>query len=175
MKAKLNWLDNHFEETGIIILLTLLSCAMMLQVIMRYCFNSALPWPEEFCRYCYVWMTYFSIGLTIRRRSYFRVLAAVELLPKRGTAFFEILAQVANLIFFGWGTSVSFGIVESVANSAQSSPAMQIPMFYVYLILPIGMAIATLRSIQMIYITCLEFKNAGKTSDSASKLIQEAK
>lgn len=173
MKEKLKWLDEHFEESGMIVLLILLSCAMMLQVIMRYAFGHALPWPEEFCRYCYVWMTYLSIGLTIRRRSYFRVTALVDMLPKRATAAFEVIAQLINLAFFGWACYASFGIIASLRTSAQSSPSMGIPMFYVYLILPVGMVIATLRAIQMIYVTVQEFKNVGKGIEKADEPMRE--
>ena len=175
MKAKLKWLDEHFEETGMMILLVMLSCAMMLQVVMRYAFGRSLPWPEEFCRYCYVWMTYLSIGLTIRRRSYFRVTALIDMLPPKITSLFEVLSQVINLLFYGWACIVSFEVLDSLRTSAQSSPSMGLPMFFVYLILPIGLVIATFRSIQMIYLTALEVKAAGKGSKKADESVQEVR
>ena len=51
----LRWLDKYFEETVMMIFLAALSCAMMLQIISRFIFQHALPWPEEFCRYCFVY------------------------------------------------------------------------------------------------------------------------
>ncbi len=50
----IKWLDEHFEETFLVIFLVLISCITMLQIIART-FFSALSWPEEFCRYCWIW------------------------------------------------------------------------------------------------------------------------
>lgn len=55
--------------------LSAITVVMSIQVIMRYLVGQALPWPEELSRYCYIWITFLSIGLTIRTGSYFRVTA----------------------------------------------------------------------------------------------------
>lgn len=50
----IKWLDEHFEETFLVFFLVLISCITMLQIIART-FFAALSWPEEFCRYCWIW------------------------------------------------------------------------------------------------------------------------
>jgi len=146
----LKWLDNNLEVLICGILLMLLSIVMMLQVIMRYGLNAALSWPEEFSRYCYIWITFFSISLTIRSGSYFRVTALVDMLPRKGRQIAEVLVHLVNLIFFGACAYYSIDIFTSVFNSTQSSPALRIPIYFVYAALPLGMFLSTFRSIQMI-------------------------
>jgi len=63
----LRWLDDHLEEYILAVLLVTISCVMMLQIIMRYIFNSSLPWPEELTRYCFVWSGFLGIGYSIKR------------------------------------------------------------------------------------------------------------
>jgi len=146
----LKWLDNNLEVLICGTLLLMLSVAMMLQVIMRYVLNAALSWPEEFSRYCYIWITFFSISLTIRSGSYFRVTALVDILSRKGRQIAEILVHCINLIFFGACAYYSIDIFTSVFNSTQSSPALRIPIYIIYIALPLGMFLSTFRSIQMI-------------------------
>ncbi len=62
MKKTLSWLDNNLEEVILLVLLGALSLVMMVQVIMRYVFQSPMSWAEEFCRYCFVYSGLLSAG-----------------------------------------------------------------------------------------------------------------
>ena len=61
----IKWLDEHFEETFLVFFLVLISCITMLQIIART-FFAALSWPEEFCRYCWIWSVFISLPYTMR-------------------------------------------------------------------------------------------------------------
>ena len=62
----IKWLDEHFEETFLVFFLVLISCITMLQIIART-FFAALSWPEEFCRYCWIWSVFISLPYTMRK------------------------------------------------------------------------------------------------------------
>ena len=48
----IKWLDEHFEETFLVICLVLIACISMIQVIVRKVpFLSSLQWAEEFDRF----------------------------------------------------------------------------------------------------------------------------
>ena len=164
----LRWLDRNLEILICGSLLALLSAAMMLQVVMRYGFNAALSWPEEFSRYCYIWITFFSISLTIRSGSYFRVTAVVDLLPEKGRQAAEFFAHLVNLAFFGACAAVSIGIFDSVYHSTQSSPALRIPIYIVYIALPCGMFFSLARSVQMVILSVRALAKR-KPDESAAK------
>ena len=48
LKRVIAWLDLHLEETILIITGSLIGIVIMMQIIMRYVFRHALPWPEQF-------------------------------------------------------------------------------------------------------------------------------
>ena len=170
MKKVLMWLDDNLEILLCGLLLTAITVVMSIQVIMRYLVGQALPWPEELSRYCYIWITFLSIGLTIRTGSYFRVTAIIDLLPEKLHKVMEI--------FFGACAYVSIDIIATVYNSTQSSPAMRIPMYFVYLVLPVGMFISVFRTIQMLYlniravITGNDLKGAQTEAESIIEAIE---
>ena len=62
MKKFLKWLDEDFEESILMIFLIVMSVVMMAQVIMRYFFKASMTWPEEFCRFMFVFSGFLSIG-----------------------------------------------------------------------------------------------------------------
>ena len=68
----IKWLDEHFEETFLVFFLVLISCITMLQIIART-FFAALSWPEEFCRYCWIWSVFISLPYTMRKGNMLRV------------------------------------------------------------------------------------------------------
>ena len=78
----IKWLDEHFEETFLVFFLVLISCITMLQIIART-FFAALSWPEEFCRYCWIWSVFISLPYTMRKGNMLRVNVLVDLLPPR--------------------------------------------------------------------------------------------
>ena len=84
MKRVLQALDEHFEEWMLTLLLGAMAVIMLLQVIMRYVFNMALTWPEEACRYLYIWCCFLGISYCISRRTELRVDLAEKLF--RGNA-----------------------------------------------------------------------------------------
>ena len=119
MKKVLMWLDDNLEILLCGLLLTAITVVMSIQVIMRYLVGQALPWPEELSRYCYIWITFLSIGLTIRTGSYFRVTAIIDLLPEKLHKVMEIFCHLVNLVFFGACAYVSIDIIATVYNSTQ--------------------------------------------------------
>lgn len=55
----IKWLDEHLEETLMIILLIIIACVTMIQVIVRKVpWLTSLTWAEEFCRFMWIWSVF---------------------------------------------------------------------------------------------------------------------
>ncbi|MCG0276487.1 MAG: TRAP transporter small permease [Thermosediminibacteraceae bacterium] len=144
----LKWMDDHFEEHILSILLALIACVMMLQVIMRYIFNSSLSWAEELSRYAFIWSAFLSIGYTIKEKTILKVDTFVEILPKSIKKFIKILVSLVNVAFFAFLLFHAIPAVNKIFLSNQISPAMGIPMYIIYSATILGFLLAVLRSIQ---------------------------
>lgn len=77
------WLDLHFEECLMVILLVLITVVSLMQVIVRNIETlPALKWAEEFCRFCWIGSVFLSLPYTIRSVSMLRVCVLLDLLPQ---------------------------------------------------------------------------------------------
>ncbi|MCF6096316.1 TRAP transporter small permease [Thermovorax subterraneus] len=144
----IKWLDDHFEEYVLSILLALIACVMMLQVIMRYVFNSSLSWAEELSRYAFVWSAFLSIGYTIKEKTILKVDTFIGILPKTLKKIARILVVCVNIAFFVFLFINSVPVVEKIMLSKQISPAMGIPMYAIYSATVVGFLLAAARSLQ---------------------------
>lgn len=60
----IKWLDEHLEETLMVILLIVIACVTMIQVIVRKVpWLTSLTWAEEFCRFMWIWSVFISLPI----------------------------------------------------------------------------------------------------------------
>lgn len=154
----IKWIDEHFEESILIVLLAFISSVMMLQIFART-FFSAFNWPEEFARYCYIWTVFLSLGYTIKKGNMLRVGVVMDLLPMRIRKSLEIVGNILMLVVFIIFFRYSIEYVGKLRVTGQSSPAMQIPMWMMYWSTIVGFGLGTIRMIQEII---FNFKNFNK-------------
>jgi len=147
------WIDQHIEELILSFLLMLIACVMMLQVFMRYVVGSSLSWAEEFCRYLFIWSSLLSIGYSIRKKTILRVDSLIEALPFKVKKFFRVAIELVVLTFFTYLFLNAIPVVGMIKESGQVSPAMEIPMYLVYLSAVVGFLLAVIRSAQSLWDT----------------------
>jgi len=148
MAKVIDWLNEHLEEYVLCNLLAVISIVMMLQVIMRYVFNASLTWAEELCRYAFIWSAFVSIGFTIREKSILTLTFFVDILPKTIGRVVTILAKFITVVFFIVIFVYSVPMIEKIYLTNQKSPALNIPMYIVYLSIVVGSFLTIIRSVQ---------------------------
>lgn len=166
------WLDKHFEETLLIILLVALTLLTGAQVVMRRVFASPLSWSEELCRYCFMWSGFIGIAYCIRKRCDIRITTFTTLFPLKMQKLLVIITHLVSLVVFGVFFRVSLNIVAKTLTSAQTSPAVGIPFYIVYFCTVLGFGLAVLRLAQMLIIDTRELLR-GTPRDSVTAEISE--
>lgn len=139
--AVLNKIGSILEKisSAVVIVLTAVMCLVILaQVIMRYFFNSPLTWSEELARYTMIWVTFLGTAVAQKRGTLVCVDMFVERVPERVQRIFRIACDIISLLFSGIMTWYSILFATSQSALLQKSPAMHIPMCYVYMCVPIG-------------------------------------
>lgn len=156
MKKILEWLDKYLEESLMVVMLVMISCITMFQVIMRYFFHSALPWPEELCRFAFVYSGTLSAGYCIRNKCMLGVDVLTNFLPKFLQKVLMIIGKVLLLVTWSYLAYCSIALIKGTTTL---STAMQLPYKYVYAAFPIGFGLGVIRQIQDFYFM---FKKQGK-------------
>ena len=147
MKKILIWLDEHLEETIIIILLGLMVLIMGLQVFMRKVLASSLPWPEELTRYFFIWFVFLGMSYSVRYDLHIKV-DIIESLAPKVKPYLMVLQDIAFFVFCVFMIRPSFNSLQFLMKTGQTSPAMELPMIWVYLSLGLGFCLTILRLIQ---------------------------
>ena len=147
----LKWLDESFEETVMAICLLLITLIMGYSVIMRYIFNNALSWAEEICRYLFVYSALLSVPLCLRRRSSVKIDIIMLKLPPLLQKLLLLAGDSFMLAFFSYVLNASFGVVGTVYRSGQTSPALLIPMYFIFASAVLGFSLAIVRLVQRMY------------------------
>ena len=146
----MKFLNEQFEACFIVPLMFLMSIIIFMQVVMRYVFHSSLTWSEELARYLFVWLVYFSVAYTAKRQAHIRIDAAIYLYPKALRPWIEILSEIIVLIFSIFIAITSVTVFQKISASGQISPALHIPMQFVYAAPLVGFVLTAIRQVQCI-------------------------
>ena len=172
MKA-IKWLDKHFEETLLIVLLVLISCVQLAQVIVRNVpFIPALKWAEEFSRFCWIWSVFLSLPYTLRKASMLRVSTLLDVFPQVARKILNIIIDLVNAAVMLLLGVHSVSVVRGIVESGETSPAMLWPMWIVYSIMLVSFFLAVLRALQQTFIHIRGFGE--KELNMAEKTMLEA-
>lgn len=135
--------------------------AILIQVVFRYGFNNALPWPDEAARFCMLWMTGLMAPTAFRRGGF----VAIDMF---GRALPSSIGQVLNLVLLlicllvlivavqiGWSEVTGFGGRFKTAalylpTSLGFDTWFRIPRSWMMASLLVGVVLLTLVNIELI-------------------------
>lgn len=136
-------------ERGILRGVTTLSIGIMvalctvtfLQVVMRYVFQSPPFWSEEVARFLMVWVSFIGFNIVLVRRSEMTVTFFAERFPLASQRLRETVVTVLIIGFLLLGAY--HGTIFSLESYRVRSIALQIPLTFVYISLPLSFLLAT--------------------------------
>ncbi|WP_084327686.1 TRAP transporter small permease [Salinarimonas rosea] len=110
------------------------------QVAARYLVGQPLVWSEEFMRFALIWVTFLGAGVAVRKGMLIAVEIVVHFVPAPVGRLARWLTLIATAAF--WMVLIVFGIRILGMVQGMKSGAMELPMPFVYLAIPVGAAIA---------------------------------
>jgi TRAP-type C4-dicarboxylate transport system permease small subunit len=144
-------LNENFEEYVCVILFSLMIFFTFSQVLARFVFNFSLAWTEELGRYAFVWLVYMAAAAAIKHARHIRVEILIVLFKGKLRSLMFIVADTIWLIFSLYLVRDGITVVSMVMGHGQTSPAVGVPMGWIYTIIPFGFAIMSLRLIQRLF------------------------
>lgn len=114
-------------------------CIILAQTLGRVV-HLSIPWSEEASRYLFVLLILLGINIGISQNMMVRIDIIDNFLSKSVRKVFDILREIVALaVMFFYST---FDMIK--IGAFQKSPAMQIPMSMMYIIMAIGFGLAAL-------------------------------
>ena len=108
-----------------------MTVAIFIQVIARYVLKSSLAWSEELSRFLFIWMTFVAAYTGARQGKHIGVEALQNALPRVPAIALKFLANMLTSAFFFVVTYYTWLSWPKLMR--QVSPAMGLPIAYVYL------------------------------------------
>jgi TRAP-type transport system small permease protein len=126
-------------ETATVLILAGYVAIVVVQVVLRYVFNSSLVWSDEIIRFGLVWNVMLGAALVSLREGHIRVDIFENFMPHRARRVVQLLIHIVSLafllllLFFGWKFAVR--------GAVQSAPVTDISMAYAYSSIAVGAAL----------------------------------
>ncbi len=112
-------------------LLEIIVFVIVMQVVLRFVFNSPTKWSEEAAMISLVWFGMLAVAIGVRRHRHIAITFFRDLLPPRGALVLDIFAQIIILTF---AMILIFNGSELMAITGKARlPASQIPKFLLYM------------------------------------------
>ena len=150
---------DHLEEWLIAFLIAAATLIIFVAVVHRYAsgvpiFYDAMrkldfSWAQELCIYMFVWMAKFGAAYGVRTGIHVGVDVFVKMLgdrPKRNVITFGLLC---GALFTGVVGSLGAYFVWHIAETGQVSEVLELPMWFVYLCVPLGSYLMCFRFLQV--------------------------
>jgi TRAP-type C4-dicarboxylate transport system permease small subunit len=108
-------------------------------------------WTEETARYSFIWMTFLGSSLVAKTKKHIRVDMLESSLKGKLKTALNLFGQVVFLLFAVITTAIGVNMCIVLLSRSQYSPALKIPMQYIYAALPIGMGLMSIRIIRNLF------------------------
>jgi C4-dicarboxylate transporter DctQ subunit len=188
--------DVIIEEGAIALILGLMTLITFANVVARYIFNSNILWALEMTVFLFAWLVLLGMSYCVRITAHLGVDAIVNIVSPKARRIMTLMAVAACLAFsllllkgswdYWWkfATKASFletndipmpGFLQFLADWMNEGEAYEkIPRFIPYAVLPIGMALLTLRFAQAGWRVLRGEQDLLIVSHEAEDMVQEA-
>jgi C4-dicarboxylate transporter, DctQ subunit len=150
---------DHLEEWLIGILIAAATLIIFVAVLHRY--GSAIPalfpylrnidmsWAQELCIYMFVWMAKFGAAYGVRQGIHVGVDVLVNMVTPAARRPAILFSLFCGALFTGIVGSIGAYFVYHMAGTGQVSNDLEVPMWIVYLAVPLGSLLMCFRFLQV--------------------------
>ncbi|MBI1772269.1 MAG: TRAP transporter small permease [Burkholderiales bacterium] len=152
---------DHLEEWLIATLMGAATLVIFIAVIHRYLSGFAIPvvqdylltlntsWAQELTIYMFVWMAKFGAAYGVRTGIHVGVDVLINKMNPQWRNKFVILGLLSGALFTGIVGTLGASFVWEMSHTDQTSADMEIPMWWVYLAIPLGSYLMCFRFLQV--------------------------
>ncbi len=141
MRAALAWLHRRAENL-LVLMITAMFVAFILQIVFRYFLNLPVAWTEEVCVMAWLWGVLWGSAFVTRDEEEIRFDMVYSHVSKAKRRAFRAIAGIVFIVVMGIALPATWGYVSFM--KVESTAALGIPfnwVFSVYLIFAVAMIV----------------------------------
>jgi len=146
----------------VMIMVPVMTIDIFVQVVMRYVFSSPFMWSEEVARYLLVWISCLGSAYAVRKGMHISIAFVKKMFPGYVRVLMTITSHVIVMVFFV--LCIYHGWIDSIEEWTQRSAAMQIPMTFPKMAIPVGFGLMVLFNLELLIEDLKEAFSGGETS-----------
>jgi len=147
-------------------ILGVMSVIIFTNVGLRYLTNESIQWAEEVARHLMIWLTFIGCGPVLRYGGHIAIENLQDAVPQAWARTLRLLIVVLMMGLFGF--FIYFGWDYMDRTQYQLTPATQISFAFIYLALPLGMAMSLVHCVLIMRDYVLERRFASDTHFDAT-------
>jgi C4-dicarboxylate transporter DctQ subunit len=161
LKATIMKFLDHLEEWLIATLMGAATVIIFIAVLHRYLSGLPIPgvqdtliqintsWAQELCIYLFVWMAKFGAAYGVRTGIHVGVDVLINRMNPLWRDKFVVFGLLAGALFTGIVGTLGATFVWEMGHTDQTSADMEVPMWIVYLAVPLGSYLMCFRFLQV--------------------------
>ena len=135
---------SQIEKYSLSCLIIGMTLIVFLGVLTRYLLGFSFSWIEELPRYCLVWVTFLGAAALMKGGvNHPRVVMLVSALPRPLQKYVLVGEDVVMMLVLG--VIATGALIIMKIHSQQLSPAMEIPLNFIYIAIPLSASISLIR------------------------------
>jgi C4-dicarboxylate transporter DctQ subunit len=108
-----------------------------------------VSWAQELCIFMFVWMAKFGAAYGVRQGIHVGVDVLVRKLPESRRKWLTLFALLCGALFTGTVATLGGNFVWRMGHTDQTSADLEVPMWLVYLCVPLGSGLMCFRFLQV--------------------------
>lgn len=134
-----------------VLAMILLVLVAFLQVIFRYVFNNALPWPEEVCRFTFIALAYTGMVMTMYKNGHLRVDIALTFASDPVKKALNILTWLCTIAYCFLTAYLTWQMMLAIKDMEQMAASIDVPVYVTWLPIPVCLVLCGLLAVHRLF------------------------
>ena len=149
MSKTLSFILNNFEDLISALFISVTTILVVINIILRYIFNSGLVWSEEVATGCFVWSVFIGAVAVFKHRGHVGVDIIVKKMPQ---GVQKAVALITDIILVALNGYMSYLCILYISKSyTKMTPVLGISSVYISSSVLIAFVLMTLYSVKFVW------------------------
>lgn len=142
---------DHVESKVLVASLVVTVLLIFTQIVMRSVANASLSWSEELARYLFIWQIWLGVSLGLRDNKHIAVELLYTYIKGKPSQILRVIATLLCIYICIFLTQYGWEMTMNAYAKHSLSAAMRVPLWVVYLALPLSCFVTGIRYILRLF------------------------